>query len=81
MGIAPMGTELLARDSAAAAERHRRASLAVPLLTAREAAALLAVRPSWVYEAVREGRLPCLRIGRHVRFTRELLEEWLAGQT
>lgn len=29
------------------------------------------------YEAVRTNRLPCLRIGRHIRFTREMLEEWL----
>lgn len=25
---------------------------------------------SWVYEAVRTGRLPCHRVGRHIRFTR-----------
>jgi hypothetical protein len=38
-----------------AARADARPSLEVPLLTAPEAAALLAVRPSWVYEAVREG--------------------------
>ena len=38
--------------------------LDTPLLTAAEAAELLAVRPSWIYEAVRSGSLPCLRIGR-----------------
>ena len=48
-----------------------------PLLTAAEAAQLLAVKPSWIYEAVRSGTLPCLRIGRHIRFTRPMLEEWL----
>jgi excisionase family DNA binding protein len=26
---------------------------------------------------VRTNRLPCLRIGRHIRFTREMLEQWL----
>jgi hypothetical protein len=36
-------------------------------------------RPSWIYEAVRAGTLPCLRIGRHIRFTRTMLEEWLQG--
>ena len=50
-----------------------------PLLKPEQAAELLAVRTSWIYEAVRTDRLPCLRIGRHIRFTREMLEEWLAG--
>jgi excisionase family DNA binding protein len=54
--------------------------LGVPLLRPTEAAELLAVRPSWVYEAVRTNRLPCLRVGRHIRFTREMLEAWLAEQ-
>ncbi len=36
---------------------------------------------SLIYEAVRAGRVPCLRVGRHIRFTRHMLEEWLAEQT
>jgi excisionase family DNA binding protein len=48
-----------------------------PLLRPEQAAALLNVKTSWVYEAVRTGKLPCLRIGRHIRFTRAMLEEWL----
>ena len=48
-----------------------------PLLKPEQAAELLAVRTSWIYEAVRSNRLPCLRIGRHIRFTREMLEQWL----
>jgi excisionase family DNA binding protein len=36
---------------------------------AEAAAALLAVKPSWVYDAVRSGALPCVRVGRHIRFT------------
>ncbi|HEY1690127.1 MAG TPA: helix-turn-helix domain-containing protein [Solirubrobacteraceae bacterium] len=44
------------------------------------AAALLSVKTSWIYEAVRTGRLPCLRIGRHIRFTRTMLEDWLTSQ-
>jgi excisionase family DNA binding protein len=51
-----------------------------PLLNATQAASLLAVRPSWIYEAVRAGQLPCVRIGRHIRFTRSMLEAWLAEQ-
>ncbi len=48
-----------------------------PLLDAAAAAELLSVRPSWVYEAVRAGRLPHLKVGRHVRFLRSDLEAWV----
>jgi excisionase family DNA binding protein len=51
-----------------------------PLLRPEQAAALLAVKPSWVYEAVRTGRLPCLRVGRHIRFTKTMLEDWLISR-
>ncbi len=51
-----------------------------PLLRPEQAAALLAVKPSWIYEAVRTGRLPCLRIGRHIRFTQAMLESWLVDR-
>lgn len=51
-----------------------------PLLCPQEAAALLSVKPSWVYESVRAHRIPCLRVGRHIRFTRAMLEQWLAEQ-
>jgi excisionase family DNA binding protein len=51
-----------------------------PLLRPEQAAELLAVKPSWVYDAVRTGRLPCLRVGRHIRFTQTLLENWLTDQ-
>ncbi len=37
-------------------------------------------QPSWVYDAVRTGRLPCLRVGRHIRFTKTMLETWLTEQ-
>lgn len=56
-------------------------SLDEPLLKADEAAVLLSVKPSWIYEAVRGGALPCLKVGRHIRFTRPMLEEWLATRT
>jgi excisionase family DNA binding protein len=50
-----------------------------PLLKADDAAAMLRVSPSWVYEAVRTGRMPCLRIGKHIRFSRADLEVWVRG--
>lgn len=59
-------------------DEHR--PLTEPLLKPADAAALLNVRPSWVYESVRTGRLPCLKLGRHVRFLRQDLETWLLEQ-
>jgi excisionase family DNA binding protein len=49
-------------------------------LRPEQVAALLAVKTSWVYDVVRTGKLPCIRVGRHIRFTRAMLEEWLSGQ-
>jgi excisionase family DNA binding protein len=49
------------------------------LLTARDVSTLLRVPVSTVYELTRGGRLPCLRIGRAVRFSREDLEAHLAS--
>jgi excisionase family DNA binding protein len=51
-----------------------------PLLRPEEIARLLSVKPSWVYDKVRAGELPCLHVGRHIRFTRRMVERWLAGQ-
>jgi excisionase family DNA binding protein len=51
-----------------------------PLLRPEQAAALLSVKTSWVYDAVRTGRLPCIRVGRHIRFTHAMLEEWLQSR-
>jgi excisionase family DNA binding protein len=48
-----------------------------PLLRPEQAAELLSVKTSWIYDAVRTGRLPCLRVGKHIRFTRTMLENWL----
>jgi excisionase family DNA binding protein len=50
------------------------------LLRPEQAAWYLNVKTSWVYEAVRSGRLPCRRVGRHIRFTRPMLDEWLDEQ-
>jgi excisionase family DNA binding protein len=50
------------------------------LMTASDVAALLCVPVSTIYELTRSGRLPCLRIGRAVRFSKEDLEAHLAAQ-
>ena len=54
--------------------------LAQPLLDAHQAAGILSVRPSWIYDAARRGELPRVRLGKHVRFLRSDLERWVAGQ-
>jgi excisionase family DNA binding protein len=60
---------------------NARATLAEDrLLRPEQAAWYLNVKTSWVYEAVRGGRLPCHRVGRHIRFTRSMLDDWLAEQ-
>lgn len=51
------------------------------LLRPEQAAWYLNVKTSWVYEAVRAGRLPCHRVGPHIRFTRPMLDDRLADQT
>ncbi len=54
---------------------------AAEYLTVDEAAAVLKVKPSTVRQWVREGRLPCYRLGlRATRFTRELLDRFAEGR-
>lgn len=53
-------------------------SLEQPLMKAEDAAVLLNVKPSWVRDASREGRLPHIRVGRHFRYERMALERWAA---
>jgi excisionase family DNA binding protein len=62
---------------AAAVEHHRRSPVSVlssPLLTADDVAALLGIPVVTVRQFAREERLPCRRIGRHVRFVRAEVE-------
>jgi excisionase family DNA binding protein len=50
------------------------------LLTVRETAALLSVRPPHVYELVRRHTLPAVRVGRFVRLRARDLHAWTEGQ-
>ena len=47
------------------------------LLTIAEAAAYLNVPVRWVADAVRQRKVRCTRIGKHVRFRPEHLEEFI----
>jgi excisionase family DNA binding protein len=55
-------------------------TLAEPLLTAQQVAGLLGVPRTSVYEYARRTAdpLPTVRVGRHVRFRRAAVEQWLA---
>ncbi len=46
-----------------------------PLLTIDQAAAYLNVPARWVADAVRQHKIRCTRIGKHVRFRQEHLDE------
>ena len=50
------------------------------LLTAAEAAKLLAMSPSWVYQRSAAGDLPCVRVGAALRFDREQLRAYARGE-
>ena len=50
------------------------------LITPEDVAAMLSVTPSWVRRAAREGDLPCVRLGRFLRFRRESVEEFIAAR-
>jgi excisionase family DNA binding protein len=57
-------------------------ALTEPLMTADDAARLLHVPRSTLYELVRSRRLPHVRIGdRGLRFTRSDLEDWVSEHT
>lgn len=47
------------------------------LLTASEVAQMLQVTRNRVYELARSGRIPCVHIGRQVRFEESALREWM----
>ena len=53
--------------------------LSEPLLTADDAAALLRVRRSTVYELARTRRLPHVRVGRRILFVRSDLAGWVVA--
>lgn len=47
------------------------------LLTAAEVAERLGVPKTWVLESARSGAMPCVRLGRYVRFQWADVERWL----
>jgi len=49
------------------------------LLTIRDVQEVTQLGRTKIYELMRDGQLPYLRIGRSVRFRREALETWLTA--
>lgn len=62
-------------------DQSRVGVLTEPLLTAEEAARLLHVPKSTLYELVRSRHLPHIRVGRSLRFTRGQLGEWVESNS
>lgn len=50
------------------------------LLTPDQLCELLQVKKSWLYDQVEAGRLPCLRLGKQLRFRRSDVQRYLDGQ-
>ena len=47
------------------------------VLTIAELAAYVKVSKSTLYKLVREGKVPCQKVGRHWRFRKETIDCWL----
>jgi excisionase family DNA binding protein len=52
---------------------------AEPLLDAEQLSAKLSIPITWIEQAARDGRVPCVRAGRWVRFSRTAVEAALAA--
>jgi excisionase family DNA binding protein len=50
----------------------------MPWLTVQEAAALLRVPVSWLYERTRTNSVPHVKLGKYLRFDRDELIAWIA---
>jgi excisionase family DNA binding protein len=49
------------------------------VLTIEELSTYLKIPKSTLYKVVREGRIPCQKIGRHWRFRKASIDSWLEG--
>jgi excisionase family DNA binding protein len=50
------------------------------LLDADDVAAMLNVKPGWVYARARAGEIPCVKLGRYRKFRAEAIEHWIVNQ-
>ncbi len=49
----------------------------VPVLTVAEAAEYLRIPKSSLYKLAQEGKVPCQKVGKHWRFHRGAIDQWL----
>jgi excisionase family DNA binding protein len=47
------------------------------VMTVDEVAAYLRIPRSSVYKLAQQGKIPCQKVGRHWRFRRERIDQWL----
>ena len=70
-----------ARPGSVPAERPCPEGVGGELLTVDQAARLLNVKKSWVYEQSSLGNIPRCKVGRFLRFEREKLLEWVRDRS
>jgi excisionase family DNA binding protein len=56
------------------------ANIVGDVLTIEELSDYLKIPKSTLYKLVREGKIPCQKIGRHWRFHKEAVDNWLSKQ-
>jgi excisionase family DNA binding protein len=49
------------------------------VMTVEEVAAYLRIPRSSVYKLAQEGRIPCQKVGRHWRFHKAAIDQWLSN--
>lgn len=47
------------------------------VLTIEELSVYVKVSKSTLYKLVREGKIPCQKVGRHSRFRKDAIDDWL----
>jgi len=50
-----------------------------PVMTVPEVALYLKIPKSSIYKLAQEGRIPCQKVGRHWRFHKAAIEQWIMG--
>lgn len=50
------------------------------LLTVEELAKYLKIKPDTIYKKVRKGELPAIKLGKLVRFPKDLIDQWIIEQ-
>ena len=51
------------------------------VMTIQETSQYLRIPISSLYKLAQEGKIPCQKVGRHWRFHRETLNNWIAGNS